>query len=269
MFAASGRAQLAYETTGVADGKDVLLIHAGVNDRRSWHRVVERIAPRHRCVAYDMRGFGETRYDREDGWSSVADAVAVLDAAGVEQAAVVASSMGGQVAIDLTLAHPDRVTQLVLIGTAVRGAPYPELVEGPAAELNSKIESAEAAGDIDEVNRLEAWMWLDGPAVEEGRVAGLARELLLEMNGRALRAESPGTIAQIPPAWPRLGEITTPTLILIGRLDAEDIQAINPPAAEMIRNARLVWLDGVAHLPHLEGDPTTLDEITRFVDDAT
>jgi pimeloyl-ACP methyl ester carboxylesterase len=269
MFAASGRAQLAYETTGVADGQDVLLIHAAVNDRRGWHHVVERLARHHRCVAYDMRGFGETRYDREDGWSPIADAVAVLDAAGVAQAAIVASSMGGQDAIDLTLAHPDRVAQLVLIGTAVRGAPYPELDEGPTAELNALIESAAVAGDIDEVNRLEAWMWLDGPAVAEGRVGGSVRQLFLEMNGRALRAESPGTIAKIPAAWPRLGEITAPTLMMIGRLDAEDILAINPPAAEMIPNARLVWLDGVAHVPHLEGDPTTLDEIARFVDAPT
>jgi pimeloyl-ACP methyl ester carboxylesterase len=269
MLAASGRAQLAYESTTVAGGTDVLLIHAAVNDRRGWHHVVERLAPRHRCVAYDMRGYGETRYDREDGWSPIADAIAVLDAAGVRQAAVVASSMGGQDAIDLALAHPNRVAQLVLIGTAVRGAPYPELDEGPTAELNALIESAAAAGDLDEVNRLETWMWLDGPAAEEGRVGGSARELFLEMNGRALRASSPGTIGQIPPAWPRLGEITTPTLMMIGRLDAEDIQAINPPAAEMIPTARLVWLDGVAHVPHLEGDPTTLDEIARFVDDAT
>jgi pimeloyl-ACP methyl ester carboxylesterase len=267
VFVTSGRAQLAYESTGVADGSDVLLIHAAVNDRRSWHQVVEQLAPSHRCVAYDMRGYGETRYEPQDGWSSVADAVAVLDAAGVEQAAIVASSMGGQVGIDLALAHPDRVTQLVLIGTAVRGAPYPELREGPTAELNALSESAWTAGDLDEVNRLDAWMWLDGPAAEEGRVGGSIRELFLEMNGRALRAESPGTLAEIPPAWPRLGEITVPTLVLLGRLDAEDIQAINPPAAEMIPNARLVWLDGVAHVPHLEGDATTLDEIASFVDD--
>jgi pimeloyl-ACP methyl ester carboxylesterase len=266
MFAASGGAQLAYETTGVVDGQDVLLIHAAVNDRRGWHHVVERLAPHHRCLAYDMRGFGETRYKREDGWSPVADAVAVLDAAGVKQAAVVASSMGGQVAIDLTLTHPDRVTGLVLIGTAIRGAPYPELVEGPTAELTAKIESAFAAGNFDEVNRLEAWMWLDGPAAEEGRVGGRVRELFLQMNAHALDAESPGKQAEIPPAWPRLGEIAVPALIMIGRLDAEDIVAINEPAAGMIPNARLVWLDNVAHVPQLEGDPTTLIEIAGFLD---
>jgi pimeloyl-ACP methyl ester carboxylesterase len=266
MFATSGRARLAYEITGAESGANVLLIHAGVNDRRSWRHVVERLSPRHRCVAYDMRGFGETTYEREDGWSPVADAVAVLDAAGLVRPVVVACSMGGQAAIDLTLAHPDRVAALALIGTAVRGAPYPDLEEGPTAELNARLEAADAAGDIDEVGRLEAWMWLDGPGSEEGRVDGPARELFLDMNARALRAEDPGDQAEIPPAWPRLGEITAPTLVMIGRLDAEDILVIDEQAAGMIPGARLRWLDGVAHVPHLEGDPATLDEIAAFVD---
>jgi pimeloyl-ACP methyl ester carboxylesterase len=108
-------------------------------------------------------------------------------------------------------------------------------------------------------------MWLDGPAAREGRVTGPARELFLEMNAHALRAADPGSTAAIAPAWPRLGEIAVPTLIMVGRLDAEDIVAINEPAAEMIPDARLVWLDGVAHLPQLEADPRMLDEIADFV----
>jgi pimeloyl-ACP methyl ester carboxylesterase len=265
MFATSGRAQLAYESTGAEGGADVLLIHAGVNDRRSWRHVVDRLGPSHRCVAYDMRGFGETTYEREDGWSPVADAVAVLDAAGLERPVVVACSMGGQTAIDLALAHPDRVAGLLLIGTAVRGAPYPDLQEGPTAELNARIEAADAAGDVDEVGRLEAWMWLDGPSAEEGRVSGPVRDLFLDMNGRALQAEDPGEEAELPAAWPRLGEIAVPTVLLVGRLDAEEILAVDAQAAELIPGARLTYLDGVAHVPHLEGDSTTLDEIAAFV----
>ena len=265
MFVTSGRARIAYELTGAEGGANVLLIHAGVNDRRSWRHVVERLGPRHRCAALDMRGFGETTYERDDGWSPVADALAVLDAAGFDGAVVVACSMGGQTAVDLALAHPDRVAGLVLIGTAIRGAPYPEVTEGPTAELEARIEAADAAGDLDEVGRLDVWMWLDGPA-EEGRVRGPARELFLEMNGRALRAEDPGKQAELPPAWPRLGEIDAPTLVLIGQLDVEDVQAIDEQAAGLIPGARLRFLDGVAHVPHLEGDPATLDEIDAFVD---
>jgi pimeloyl-ACP methyl ester carboxylesterase len=266
MFATSGRARLAYDVTGGEGGADVLLIHAGVNDRRSWHHVVERLGPRHRCVAYDTRGYGETTYERENGWSPDADALAVLDAAGLQQAVVVACSMGGQAAIDLTLAHPDRVTALLLIGTAVRGAPYPDLQKGPTAELEKRIEAADAAGDIDEINRLEAWMWLDGPEAEEGRVGGPARELFLDMNGRALRAEDPGEQAELPAAWPRLGGLGVPTLVMIGRLDAEDVRVIDEQAAGMIPGARLRWLEGGAHVPHLEGDAATLDEISAFAD---
>ena len=46
--------------------------------------------------------------------------------------------MGGQTAIDLTLAHPERVAGLLLIGTAIRGAPYPELTEGPDARARTR-----------------------------------------------------------------------------------------------------------------------------------
>ena len=53
---------------------------------------------------------------------------------------------------------------------------------------------------------------------------------------------------------------------MVGRLDAEEILAIDEQAAALIPGARLRFLDGVAHVPHLEGDPATLDAIAAFVD---
>ncbi len=259
-LAESGTARIAYDVTG--DGPDVLLIHAGVNDRRSWHHVVDRLSPDHRCVAFDMRGFGDTEYEPEDGWSRVADALAVMDAAGARRPVVVGCSMGGKTAIDLALAHPDRVAGLVLIGTAIRGAPYPQ--EGSTADLEAKMEAADEAGDLEEVNRLDAWMWLDGPSAEEGRVTGATRELFLDMNGRALRAHDPGEEAEPPDAWPRLEEIAVPTLMLLGRLDVPELNEVDEQGAARIPGCRLEWLEGVAHVPHLEGDAATLDAIASF-----
>jgi len=109
-------------------------------------------------------------------------------------------------------------------------------------------------------------MWLDGPSAAEGRVTGEARDLFLAMNDKALRAPDPGEQAELADAWPRLGELAVPTLLLVGRLDADEIVAIDENAAPLIPGARLEWLDGVAHVPHLEGDPRTLDEIRAFVD---
>jgi pimeloyl-ACP methyl ester carboxylesterase len=267
MIATSGSAQLAYDVTGGSeDGNDVLLVHAGVTDRRSWRPLIEVLADRHRCVAYDARGFGETTYERQDGWSPVDDAVAVLDAAGVDKAVVVGCSMGGGTSVELALARRDRVSALVLIGTAVGGAPYPELTDSVTISLDARVDAAEEAEDWDELNRLEAWMWLDGPTSPEGRVSGPTRDLFLEMNGIALRARDPGDKAKREDAWESAGSIDVPTLILVGRLDVEDIQAIDEQLAAQLPDARLVQLDGVAHLPHFEGDPTTLREISAFVD---
>lgn len=203
MVARSGAAQLAYECVSEASSVDALLIHAGVADRRSWKHVIARLRGRHRCIAYDARGYGETIYEFEDSWSAVDDALAVLDSAGAERALVVAASMGGQVAVDLALAYPERVTGLVLIGSGVSGAPDEE-PEAAVEQLIQRIGQAEAVGDLDDVNRLEACLWLDGPTATEGRVAGSPRQLLLEMNGRALRVVDPGPAADTLPAWPRL-----------------------------------------------------------------
>lgn len=86
------------------------------------------------------------------------------------------------------------------------------------------------------------------------------------MNGRALRAEDPGEQAEPLAAWPRLGEIHVPTLVMVGGLDAEDLQPISRQAADLIPGAEFRFLDGVAHVPHLEGDRTTIEAIAEFVD---
>ena len=261
MMITSGRAVLAAEDHG--SGPDVLLLHAGVTDRRSWRHVVDAL-PGHRCIAFDSRGYGETTYEPEDGWSRVDDAVAVLDAYDVPSAVVVACSMGGRTGLDLALRHPERVRALVLIGSAVSGAPDIE-VDEDLQWLEGAFEQAEAAGDLDEINRLEALVWLDGPRAGEGRVAGPARELFLEMNRHALEAADPGEERQDTDAWRHAHDISVPTLVLIGEHDLSHTHANAEHLAHGIPGARLVALPDVAHLPHLEDDERTLREIAEFV----
>src|SRR3954470_7693077 len=174
-----GSAVLAAEEHG-SGTPDVLLIHAGVTDQRSWASVVDAL-PEHRCLTYDMRGYGRTTYEPEDGWSPVDDAVAVLDAYDAGPAVVVGASMGGRTSLDLALAHPDRVRALVLIGPAISGAPE-ATYEPEVLALDEEWERAEERGDLEAVNRLEARVWLDGPSAAEGRVSGATRDLFLEMN---------------------------------------------------------------------------------------
>jgi pimeloyl-ACP methyl ester carboxylesterase len=258
----SGNAVLAAQSHG-SGSPDVLLLHAGVTDRRSWRHVVDAL-PDRRCIAFDARGYGETTYEPEDGWSRVDDAVAVLDAYGVESAVVVACSMGGRTGLDLALLHPRRVRALVLIGTAVSGAPEIE-VEEDLQWLDGAFERAEGAGDLDEINRLEALVWLDGPRAGEGRVTGAARALFLEMNRQALEAADPGEERHDADAWQHADDISVPTLVLVGEHDLTHTHANAEHLADRISGARLVALPGVAHLPHLEDDERTIREIAEFV----
>ena len=131
--------------------------------------------------------------------------------------------------------------------------------------LGDRAEAAEERGDLDEVNRLEAHVWLDGPLATEGRVGGAERELFLDMNRIALEAEDPGEKSDTVEAWDRLGEIKVPTLLMIGELDLQYLKDGVAHAAGSIAGARVVELPGVAHLPQLERDEKTLSEIAGFV----
>jgi len=266
VLATSGKSSLAYDITQPpgGSGADVLLIHAGVTDRRSWKPLIEASSRQGRIVSYDARGFGDTTYEPEP-FTRHGDALAVMDAADLDTAVVVGCSKGGGTAIDLALANPERVVALVLIGSAVSGAPDPDITQEPIESIVKAAQEAQRSGDIDEVNRLEAHLWLDGPTAPEGRVGGEVRELFLEMNRRALRATNPGDTVESGDAWLRLDEIRVPTLVLVGDLDLLDIQEIDEQLAQRIRGARFVKLRGVAHLPHLEGDESCLREIASFL----
>ena len=270
----SGQADLAFDVFGTGkdgngDGRagrvDVMLLHAGVCDRRGWGELIDALTKAgHRVVAFDRRGFGETVYVPEPH-SSVDDTLAVLGAAGMGPVAVVGNSMGGRVGLDLALAHPDRVEALVLIGTAVRGAPDPAESSPAVDRLVAAIDAAEEAGDLDEVNRLEAHLWLDGPAGPEGRVGGDARSLFMEMNGRALAAWDAGPEEPRPSAWDRMDRIEVPALVAVGELDLPHIRARSATIAERLPHGRLLELQAVAHLPTVEGSDVLTDEVSRFL----
>lgn len=101
-------------------GSPVLFVHEFGGDHRSWGPQVARFARRRRCLTYDARGYPPSATPADpDAYSqarAVADALAVLDAAGAERAHVVGNSMGGFCALHLALRHPGRVRSAVVAG---------------------------------------------------------------------------------------------------------------------------------------------------------
>ena len=249
---ASGRADLAGIEAG--DGPAVVFLHAGVADRRMWRDQVDYLAESHGAIAYDRRGFGETRYNVET-FSHVGDLLALLNQLGVGQAVLVGCSQGGRVAVDFSLTHPDRVSGLFLVAPAITGAPSTEDFPPAVEAVLELLEEAEEEEDLDRINLLEAWLWLDGPASEEGRVSGAARQLFLEMNGVALDAADPGVEtnpAASPPAYARLAQLGQPTQVIWGDRDFPHVQQRCVHLVQAMPQALGTVIAGTAHLPNLE-----------------
>lgn len=258
----SGLARLHAGASGT--GTPVIFLHAGVADRRMWTCEMNAVVRGHRAIAYDRRGFGGTAHT-DEAYSQVDDLLAVLAALGGDKAAVlVGSSQGGRIALDATLAHPDRVAGLILIAPAISGAPPGEMPIA-AQTLITQLEAAEARGALDLTNALEARLWLDGPLEAENRVSGEARDLFLAMNGIALRAEVKGAEQPPPSAFDCLGQIDVPTLLVCGDLDFPHLQARNRWLAQSIPNARERVIGGVAHMPSLERPAEMAALVSEFL----
>lgn len=251
------------------DGPSVVLLHAGVADRRAWSRVAEDLnALGADVVSYDRRGFGETP-GTEASFKHTDDLRDVLEQASVGPAWLVGNSQGGRIALDLALTDPQRVAGLVVMAPAISGAPDKEDddLDPVTRAISEELDEAEDSGDLDRVNELEARLWLDGPAGPAGRVKGDARGLALQMNAIALIAAQPedGGGGDLD-TWSRLEEIETPTTVVWGELDIPIIIAECRTLAERLPNAaEPVELAGVAHLPALEDPGVVTATVARAI----
>jgi pimeloyl-ACP methyl ester carboxylesterase len=236
-----------YEAMG--GGPPVVLVHAGICDARMWDEVVAELADEHRVLRYDMRGYGRSGAVTRP-FSPSADLVSVLDAEEIERAVVCGVSFGGAVALETAVAHPERVSALLVACCAVDWSDVPE-------DLTRRIEEADAAAEAGEIARaveLELQIWVDG----EGRstpVDPAVRERVREMNQRALELASQagaGAEWSEPSVDQRVAEISVPTLVVAGEYDVAFTRQSCRHIAGQIPHARLVALNGVAHLPPLE-----------------
>ncbi|SEJ29030.1 alpha/beta hydrolase fold, partial [Micromonospora phaseoli] len=142
-------ALLAYDEVG--SGSPVVLLHAGIADRRMWREQVDALATRHRVINLDLRGYGESELP-PTAFAHHDDVAGLLDALDLASAALVGCSFGGAVAIDTALAHPDRVSALALLGAAVSGHDWSEqtneLWEALVGDVDPEDFAATAAGEV-------------------------------------------------------------------------------------------------------------------------
>jgi pimeloyl-ACP methyl ester carboxylesterase len=242
------------------EGPPVVLIHAGIADSRMWEPELKSFASSHTVVRVDLPGFG--RSPIESDVVSYRGAVSeALDAAGIERAALVGTSLGGKTALEFALDFPERVSALVLVGSAIDDHEWSDEVEAFGAEEEAALER----GDLDAAVRANLDLWLAGPRRSLQDIDPSLRELVAEMQLQAFRNTKdlddlrPDRLD--PPASQRLDTISAPTLVLTGDEDVADIHEIADRLVREIPAAERATIAGAAHLPNLERP----DEFRRIV----
>ncbi len=136
-------AQIHYERAGA--GFPVIFLHAGIADSRMWEPQISAFAKHFDVVRPDKRGFGSSELPPMS-WSPVEDLLALINGLGLKPAHLVGCSMGGAVAIDFALDHPDRISKLVLVGSAIGGFTFrPEHAQVFALDMNGIAVRADQA----------------------------------------------------------------------------------------------------------------------------
>jgi pimeloyl-ACP methyl ester carboxylesterase len=241
----SGQAKLYYEEQG--QGMPLIMIHGGGLDRRNWDDQFDIFAKRYRVIRYDARNHGLSRGEPET-FSHHEDLNRLMESLGVAKAAIMGLSMGGYVAIDFALAHPDKVLALVPVSPGLTGY---EFKDREYLENSKKIDSAK---DLDEAVEYMMRSWTDGPRRTPDQVDPAVRNKARQMYKETYQDWPAGSREERlnPPAIGRLAEIRVPTLIVVGDLDMPGILEIAGMIEKDVAGAKKVVIQGAAHLVNME-----------------
>lgn len=247
-FANINGTDIYYEIAG--SGHPLTLVHAGICDSRMWDEQFTHFAEHYQVIRYDMRGYGQSK-PAEVPYAHHQDLSALLQHVGITKTHLVGCSFGGTNCLDFTLAHPEMVNGLVIVGSTPSGYRLTTALIGDLKAVDTLIET----GDIDGAAALEVEIWVDGPQRTAGQVASAIRQRVHAMNKIALRNEvlDLGKFQPLePPAIERLQTIQSPTLLMAGALDQpRTLKAIDWMASE-IPGAQKMLIAESAHLPSME-----------------
>jgi pimeloyl-ACP methyl ester carboxylesterase len=234
-------------------GTPIVLVHAGIADRRMWEPQWAPLTASHDAVRMDLRGFGGSTTAPSGPLSHVADVAATLASLDVSRCHVVGASLGAGVAVELALTHPDLVESLVL------APPGGSLLTELTTDLRAFIDAEDAAlerGDLDAAVEANVSAWAVGPGRSAADVEAAVLDRVRVMQRRAFEIQEPwGELAEVepdPPVAERLADVAVRTLVLVGDHDLETTKEAAGRAASGIPDAHLVEWPEVAHLPSME-----------------
>ena len=244
---------IAYDRAGPRGDLPVVLIHAGVADRRMWDAIWPELTAVRDAVRVDLRGFGDSGARPAEALSHADDVLGTLSELGVERCHMVGASFGAGVAVEVALTRPSVAASLLL------AAPGGSLLAEMTPDLRAFIDAEGAAlerGDLDAAVEANLAWWAEGTRRSADQVDASVREQVRRMQRRAFEVTADWDDVEEreldPPALDRLSEIAVPVLVLTGGLDLDTVHDAAGRVVAGVADAKRVDWPDAGHLPSLE-----------------
>lgn len=249
------------------EGTPVVLIHGYTSSTYTWKDQFDELSKKYRVIAVDLKGFGFS--DKPDGdYSRRAQGEVVaslLDRLQIPRAWLVGNSMGGETALNVAVAHPDKVLGLVLIDSAgikVQGRTSlaPWYLQMPVL---GRLLTALALTSDQLVRAGLEKSFFDDSKVTDERVNAYYQPL--KTQGGQLSATRARAQFELFPIEDRIPGIKVPTLIIWGAEDALIPLEAGRKLNELISGSKLVVFEKCGHVPQEEMPERVLSEIAGFI----
>ena len=254
----AGHGALTAVRTG--EGRDLVILHSLLADRHAFDPVLERLAASFRVTLINLPGF----HGSHPVPLALMDAyVAAIEDGFVEfgvgkDAVLIGNGFGGTVALAFGIAHPERISKLVICDAA---AGFPPEGRQAFAVMAQKVEDGGLASVAEiAAKRVHSPNYLKAhpEAVEERKA------VLLGIDPKAFQAAC--KILQESDLTPLLHHLSVPTLVVCGELDQATPPALNKAIVEKVAGARYVELPGCGHCPPLEQPAEFIEAIKDFIE---
>jgi 2-succinyl-6-hydroxy-2,4-cyclohexadiene-1-carboxylate synthase len=246
-------------------GRRLVLLHGFTQGPRSWDALVAALDPSCEIVRVTLPGHGPAggasagaRLPFEAAATAVAEAVEA--AAGPGRATWFGYSLGGRLALRVTLDRPDLVEALMLLG-ATAGIDDPD-ARAARVEIDERLASGLERRGVERF--VDGWLAQDLFVRLPGTAAGVEERRQGTVEGLAAALRLLGTGAQ-EPVWDRLGEIGVPVLLMAGEYDSKFSALAYRLAAGIGERAGLSFVPGAGHAAHLERPQSVATIVNRFL----
>ncbi|MGB9315014.1 MAG: alpha/beta fold hydrolase [Pseudolabrys sp.] len=253
----AGRGALTAVRTG--EGRDLVLLHSLFADRHAFDPVLPTLAAKHRVTLFNLPGF----HGSQPAMLALMDAyLAVIedgfDEFGITKDSVlIGNGFGGTVALAFALAHPERISKLVVSDAA---AGFPPEGREAFAVMAQKVADG-GLGSIAEIAAKRvfspAYLSAHPEKIEE------RKKVLMGIEPKAFQAAC--RILQETDLVPLLHHMKVPTIVVCGEFNQATPPALNKQIVEKVPGAKYVELPGCGHCPPLEQAEQFLAAIKDFV----